>query len=114
MGYQEAGAEARAGLTLRESCLRRAARSLVGAERVDEDGVHGRHIAGGESHPAPPQTAGDEAVEAAAIVGRGGGGGGGGTGRSEKMSGTAEEEVFAMRERERGRKIVASRPQTDG
>jgi len=51
---QEAGAETRAGLALRESCLSRAPRSLVGAERVDEDGVHGRHIAGGESHPAPP------------------------------------------------------------
>jgi hypothetical protein len=52
MAYQEAGAEPRAGLALHESCLRRPSRSLVGAERVDEDGVHGRYIAGGESHLA--------------------------------------------------------------
>jgi hypothetical protein len=52
MAYQEAGAEPRAGLALRESRLRRTSRRLVGAERVDENGVHGRHIAGGESHLA--------------------------------------------------------------
>jgi hypothetical protein len=52
MAYQEAGAEPRAGLALRESCLRRPSRSLVSAERVDEDGVHGRYIAGGERHLA--------------------------------------------------------------
>jgi hypothetical protein len=56
MAYQEAGAEARAGLALRESCLRRAPRRLVGAERIDEDGVHGGHIAGGERHFATPKT----------------------------------------------------------
>jgi len=60
MAYQEAGAEAWAGLALRESCLRRAPRRLVGAERIDEDGVHGGHIAGGERHLAPPKTAGRE------------------------------------------------------
>ena len=71
MAYQEAGAESRASLALRESCLRRPSRRLVGAERVDEDGVHGRHIASGERHLAPHKTAAADAgygEEAAAAV----------------------------------------------
>jgi hypothetical protein len=58
MGYQEAGAEAGAGLALREGRLRGPARGLVGAERVDEDGVHGGHIAGGERHPRAARNGG--------------------------------------------------------
>lgn len=57
MAYKEAGAEALAGFALRESCLGRAPRRLVGAKRIDEDGVHGGHIAGGKRHFATPKTA---------------------------------------------------------
>lgn len=67
--YQEAGAEPGAGLALREGRLRGVPRRLVGAERVGEDRVHGRHVAGGEGHAVPRP--------AAATDGEGGGGGGG-------------------------------------
>jgi len=110
MAYQEAGAEARAGLALRQSCLRGAPGRLVGAERIDEDGIHSGHIAGGERHLAAPKN------------GRAGKGQWMGRRQEEVVEVSSSSAAAAVRDDRRKcpgldfrrKKEIASRPQTDG